>query len=118
MKLLLDENIPRPTAEELRQFGHDVREVCGSELAGASDQTLWALAQREQRILVTTDRDFAAYRDSAHHGILLIRLRQPSRAGIHDRILNAVRANSNWKGLFVSVRDRAQVLYRYPKSES
>ncbi|MBI1354800.1 MAG: hypothetical protein GC160_10665 [Acidobacteria bacterium] len=112
VKILLDENIPRSTAAALRELGHDVREICGSDLAGAPDRFVWDLAQREDRVLVTTDKDFAVHRDSPHSGILLVRLRQPNRALIHDRILSALRSELDWSGLFLAMRDRLQTEYR------
>ena len=53
MKILVDENIPRMTAEALIDLGHDVRDVRGTAEEGATDQELWGIAQREGRLFVT-----------------------------------------------------------------
>ena len=56
MKILVDENIPNITVEELRAMGHDVLDIRGTERQGMFDNDLWALAQNEQRVLVTSSR--------------------------------------------------------------
>ena len=78
MNFLVDENIPLITVETLKSAGHDERDVRGSELQGIDDEKLWALAQSEQRLLLTTDKGFARFRNEPHNGILL--RRQPTVA--------------------------------------
>lgn len=77
MKLLLDEMYPRSIAEQLRARGHDVAAVTERpELRGSPDAALFALAQEEQRAIVTDDVGFRAIererrgRGEAHHGII------------------------------------------------
>jgi len=41
------------------------------------DDRLWVRLLREQRLLITTDKGFAQHRQESHHGILIVRLRQP-----------------------------------------
>jgi len=82
MKIFVDENIPNITVEELRARGHDVLDIRGAERQGMFDSELWALAQREQRTLVTTDKGFSAHRDDPHYGVLVVRLRQPNEQRI------------------------------------
>jgi len=86
MNILVDENIPRITVRALSEMNHDVRDVRGTDMEGSCDTDLWEVAQREERLLVTTDKGFAKRRDSHHQGILVVRLRRPSRTGIHDRV--------------------------------
>lgn len=57
IKLLLNENFPLPAVAVLRQRGHDllvIRETC----AGSDDVEVMAMAVREQRWIVTFDRDY------------------------------------------------------------
>lgn len=65
-------------------------------------------------MLITTDKGFAQYRDEKHHGILIIRLRQPNEARIHARIMAAFAQFSirDWPGLLVVMRDVVQSTYR------
>ena len=60
MKFLVDENLPRRFADLLRAAGHDASHVIEHGLAGASDETVMALALEEGAALVTYDADFAA----------------------------------------------------------
>jgi len=57
MRLLADENFPRPLVETLRAQGHDVlwaRKDC----PGIKDQALLERAEAESRIVLTLDKDF------------------------------------------------------------
>ena len=100
MKILVDENIPSITVNELRTLGHDVLDVRGTPQRGMEDDELWRLAQADQRLLITTDKGFAEHRDEAHHGILVIRLRQPNEQRIHARAMAGFRQfkESDWRG--------------------
>ncbi len=60
MRFLVDENLPRRFADLLRSAGHDATHVVEHELAGATDETVMALALAERAVLVTYDADFAA----------------------------------------------------------
>ena len=114
MKILVDENIPRITAEWLRAAGHDVRDLRGSSSQGLADADLWAAAMTEQRMIVTTDKGFTAYRAEPHCGILIVRLRQPNRQSIHNAIAGAMRrfSESEWPNLLVVLRDRTMSISR------
>jgi len=107
MKILVDENIPRMTVERLRELGHDVRDVRGSEDQGLEDSGLWSAALADGRMLITTDRGFTEYRKILHHGVLIVRLRQPNRAKIHRAVMLAMERfeEGEWRGLLVVVRD-------------
>ncbi|MFZ1416349.1 MAG: DUF5615 family PIN-like protein [Defluviicoccus sp.] len=58
MKIKLDENIGRRGAELLKAAGHDVMTVRDQDLCGVTDQTLFDICAREQRLLITLDHDF------------------------------------------------------------
>jgi len=89
----------------------DVRSTANK---GAEDATLWTIAQRERRLVITTDKDFAQYRNEKHYGILIVRLRQPNRHKIHPRIMQVVAQYSEeeWAGLLVTMRDTVQTIWR------
>jgi len=67
MKILVDEHIPLMTVRTLRLMGHDVRDIRGTTDEGMQDDVLWAMAQQEERLLVTTDKGFTQYRRARHH---------------------------------------------------
>lgn len=114
MKLLVDENIPAMTVQALRAIGHDVRDIRGTALQGTADSVLWEIAQDDKRLLITTDKGFAQRREEAHRGLLIVRLRQPNRHKIHQRVVYAIAqfTSEEWTGLTVIVRDAAQSVWR------
>jgi predicted nuclease of predicted toxin-antitoxin system len=114
MKILVDENIPNITAQELRAKGHDVLDIRGTERQGMFDDELWSLAQTEHRILVTTGKGFSEYRDAKHHRLLIVRLRQPNEQRIHARVMAASRqfTEKEWPALLVVMRDAVQSVHR------
>lgn len=114
MKILVDENIPNLTVFTLQSRGHDVMDIRGTPRQGIADEELWGLAQSEARILVTTDKGFAEHRNEHHHGLLILRLRQPNEERLHARIMAAIAqyAEDHWPGLLVVVRDQAQSTYQ------
>lgn len=107
MRILVDENIPRITVDRLRALGHDVKDIRGTGEQGLADSSLWEVALRERRLLITTDKGFTAYRAAIHSGILIVRLRQPNRMKIDQSVMLAIErfAESNWPGLIVVIRD-------------
>jgi len=89
MKVKLDENLPLQIAVELRARLHDVQTVWEEGLSGHADLDIWEGAQREGRVLITQDLDFSDARKfvpGTHHGIVLIRLRSPSRRNLIARV--------------------------------
>src|ERR1035438_8540638 len=57
MRLLADENFPKPIVEALRAGGHDVL-WARTDCAGWKDPVLLDLAESEARIVLTLDKDF------------------------------------------------------------
>jgi predicted nuclease of predicted toxin-antitoxin system len=114
MRILADEHIPLMTVRALRLLHHDVHDIRGTPDEEMQDNALWAMAQREARLLMTTDKGFAHYRRAPHHGVLIIRLRRPNRHKIHVRIMQAVMrfSEEEWPGLLVVMRDVVQSTWR------
>jgi predicted nuclease of predicted toxin-antitoxin system len=54
MKVLVDENIPLITVEELCLKGFDVSDIRGSAEQGMTDDVLWQKAQQEKRIFYSS----------------------------------------------------------------
>ncbi len=57
MKFLADENFPLPSVRRLREAGHDVAAIATDE-PGLPDEQVLSLAFREERIILTFDRDY------------------------------------------------------------
>ena len=62
MKFKIDENMPLEAAALLRDAGYDATTVSDQNLTGASDSSLITVCQKEERVLVTLDNDFADIR--------------------------------------------------------
>jgi len=76
MKFLADEGVDKPIVDQLRISGFDVHYVLETH-QGSDDDTVLQLANDENRILLTQDKDFGelVYRlQKVHQGIILIRL--------------------------------------------
>ncbi len=110
MKIFVDENIPLITVQELRSKGFDVMDIRGTPNEGISDEELWEIVKNEQRLLITTDKGFSNQRNEPHHGILIVRLKQPTRAKIHERVIQAINKYpaNEWPRLMVIMRDVVQ----------
>jgi predicted nuclease of predicted toxin-antitoxin system len=57
MKLLADENFPRPIVEVLRRRGHDIL-WARMECSGLTDRALLERAEADGRLILTLDKDF------------------------------------------------------------
>ena len=114
MKICVDENIPLITVVELKDLGNDVLDIRGTTEQGLTDELLWEKVQRENRLLITTDKGFANNRAEPHYGILIIRLRQPNEQKIHARIMQAFNqfSEGEWQELLVVMRDAVQSVWR------
>lgn len=88
LRLLADENIYQEIVEQLRADGIDVRSVQEFGKAQAPDTEVIRLAQKEDRILLTFDRDFGdiRYLPQLAPGVVLLRFRQTPIEEITDRV--------------------------------
>ncbi len=102
------------TVSSLCKQGHDVKDIRGTTDMGLDDDLIWHLVIQEKRLLITTDKGFAQYRNSLHFGILIVRLRQPNRLKIHQRILKGLHQfnEQEWPGLVLIMRDSVQSVFK------
>ena len=105
MKIKLDENLPDEIKGILVSLGHDVDTVNDESLVGSIDEAVWAAAQNEGRFLVTQDLDFSDIRKfvpGIHAGILLIRLNEPSRRLLIEKVRSVFEEEDTdgWTGVF------------------
>ena len=80
-RLHLDENLGPEIADRLRARGFDVTTTRDAGLSGSSDARQLAWARRQQRLLITFDRDFlkARHRQAVHAGILVLKFNASSK---------------------------------------
>lgn len=76
MRFLIDEDLPPAVAELLRALGQEAEHVRAIGLGGASDQLVFAEAQKRQAVLLSADMGFANLRQypvGTHCGIVVLR---------------------------------------------
>jgi len=102
MRLLADENFPRPAIQALREAGHDVI-WARTQYPGLKDATLLQHAEAEERILLTLDKDFwqiavLSRSPIVRSGVVLFRVHQatPRNLGLLVRAFMA--APAEWTG--------------------
>ena len=120
MRIKLDENIPISLVGALAELGHDVDSVPMEGLGGEPDNVVWKAARAENRFFVTQDLDFSDVREftpGTHGGVLLVRLRQPGREALINRIAEVFRSENitSLRGCFVVLTER-KIRIRRPAS--
>lgn len=109
MRLLANENFPGDAVLALRQHGHDVAWI-RTDSPGISDVEVLDRAQRENRIVVTFDKDFGELafrlRLPALSGIILFRIAAPSSQYVAQAAVSAIESRNDWAGYFAVVEDR------------
>jgi predicted nuclease of predicted toxin-antitoxin system len=119
MKIKLDENIPVRIVSILNQLGHATDTVPQEGSAGQNDAQIWEAAQRAGCFLITQDLDFSDIRrfvPGTHHGLLLVRLRDPGRNALVKRIqaLFQTEQVECWQGCLVVVTEH-KIRVRHPR---
>ena len=114
MRFLANENFPGAAITSLEAAGHDIVWI---RLAapGATDPNVLAMAVREQRILLTFDKDFGELaRGSALPpgcGIVLLRIPMPMPGDAGRQLAELISARDDWAGHF-SVLEPGRVRMR------
>jgi predicted nuclease of predicted toxin-antitoxin system len=83
MRFLVDQNLSRKVAAELKAAGHDVVHASEVGLSTASDHAIAELAVAETRVVLSADTDFGtllAMSGAERPSVLLVRLRAPRPA--------------------------------------
>jgi predicted nuclease of predicted toxin-antitoxin system len=108
VRILADENLPRPLIDALRERGHDVLSAVES-LSGMTDQAIVVRATAEGRIIFTFDKDFGElavrFRAVGHAGVVLFRLSGASPEEDNARALASIESRNDWEGHFSVVTD-------------
>jgi predicted nuclease of predicted toxin-antitoxin system len=103
MRFLADENIPGVAVTALAANGHDVAWV-RSTAPGMSDSDVLAWAVRDNRILLTFDKDFGELaRNSAlpaSCGVILIRVPPPRAGNAGAQFAASIASRHDWAGHF------------------
>ena len=101
MRFLADENIPGDAVAEIQAAGHDIVWV-RTVAHGSKDEDVLAWAEREERIILTFDKDFGelAWRAGlpVSSGIVLIRLPMPRAAEAGTILAARIHERTDWAG--------------------
>ena len=93
MKFFLDENFPRPALVILESAGHSAVHALEIFPPGIADDKLFARAQQENAVFITTDKDFyhtVPLTFARHNGAIIITLRRPNRGELLRRLSDAL----------------------------
>ncbi len=108
MEFLANENFPGVAVTALRKRGHDVKWI-REDAPGSADIAVLELAQRENRILLTFDKDFGelAFRFGLPSGcgIILFRISMPSSEHIAQVATAVLDLPNPWIGHFSIIED-------------
>jgi predicted nuclease of predicted toxin-antitoxin system len=118
VRILANENFPIEAVEALKEVGYDVVWI-RADAPGSSDEAVLALAQAENRIVLTFDKDFGelAYRSKlpVSTGIILFRISAPSSAHVARVAVAVLQSRTDWVGNFSVVEDRRIRMIPLPK---
>jgi predicted nuclease of predicted toxin-antitoxin system len=106
MRLLANENFPGDAVHAPESAGHDIVWV-RTAAPGSSDEHILAWAMREDRVLLTFDRDFGelAWRRGlpASCGIVLFRVPMPRPAEVGEMLAARIGERDDWAGHFTVI---------------
>lgn len=102
MKLLADENFPRPLVELLRKQGHDILWI-RIDCPGLADRVLIERAEADHRLVLTLDKDFwqltlQRREPLRHSGVVLFRVHPAILENLEPLVLAMLRAERHWIG--------------------
>ena len=96
MKFLLDQDIYALTARFLADLGHDVVTAAAIGCSQASDLELLDIAQEQERIFITRDRDFGSlvFVQEIRVGVIYLRLQPTTLTAVHQELENILASYS------------------------
>lgn len=108
MRILADENIPRQIVHALRERSHDVDWVL-ERRPGASDHDVLMWARKEERAILTFDKDFRdwAFRsqEPMPDGCILLQIEPADPIFVARRTLESLADRSDCRGSFIVVME-------------
>jgi predicted nuclease of predicted toxin-antitoxin system len=78
MRFLVDAQLPPALARWLVTRGHEAQHLVDIGMQGASDRTIWDIAQRTDSIIISKDEDFALRKTLDRSGPPVVWVRLPN----------------------------------------
>jgi predicted nuclease of predicted toxin-antitoxin system len=107
MKLLLDQDVYIVTVKFLIEAGYDLVTVAQLDMSQAPDEEVLKMAQAQNRILITRDRDYGnlIFVKGLGSGVIYLRMQPNTLATVHCELLRVLEmyAESDLIGAFVVV---------------
>ena len=107
MKFITDENLGIQIPQYLKSLGYDVISAIDVALS-KPDIDILNIANKEKRILLTTDKDFGelVFKEGLiHSGVILLRLKDESVENKKKVLLRGLKSGKNFAGKFIRIRD-------------
>lgn len=107
MKFISDENLGVQIPRFFKSLGYDIISVTEVALSHPDIDVL-VIANKEKRILLTTDKDFGelVFKEKlTHFGVILLRLKDESVKNKKKVLLRELESGKNFEGKFTRVRD-------------
>lgn len=97
MKFLTDQDVYGATARFLKSLGHDVVSVAEIGLAEAADESLLEVAQTQERIFVTRDRDYGnlVFVKDLGTGVIYLRILPSTQTSVHRELEQILKTYSS-----------------------
>ena len=110
IKFLTDENISPQVISALRTKGYNVKDIKEEKIFGISDEEVIELARKEERVILTCDKDFAnliKFPLQSHKGVVLLGFSNLSPSNIIKSFLPLLETSLAHKlsGALVIVKD-------------
>jgi Domain of unknown function (DUF5615) len=103
MRFLANENFPGTAVSALAAAGHDVVWIRAAA-PGIADSDVLAWAARDERILLTFDKDFGELARQVVMppacGVILLRVPMPKPGDLGQRLANLIAGRDDWAGHF------------------
>ncbi len=119
MRFLLDQDVYAVTVRFLQSLGHDVVPVAKIGLSQADDEDLLNVAQEQNRIFVTRDRDFGhlVFVRKLGWGVLYLRILPVTRNAVHGELEKVLQIYSEEElsNAFVVIEPGLHRIRRFPK---
>src|SRR5579859_2494977 len=116
MRFLANENVPRGLVVALGEAGHEIVWI-RTAAPGIDDDGVLAWAAREERVLLTFDKDFGELAGraptAAACGVILLRVPAPRSLPAARQLAGVIAARADWAGHF-SVIEPGRVRMRAP----